>query len=335
MSQYRVGTVTVTNASAEVTGVDTLWESVGIEEGSIFMLQGLTTPYYIGSVDSNTVLQLTAPYAGDTDSGAEYVIVRDYFSSYDIPMINKGDVNWPALFNEAMRIITSQLAEIDTSPESTHNRGSCLLAQGSLYDEMTNVVSMLIPFEGMLTKIRAEVDVAPVGQDMIIDLLIDGVSIFGDDPDDQLHITDSTTLSNEETVSVCIAQYNTLSVNITQAGASETGGEDLRIIVYFDTTQETDTGGLVFVGASDSPYTVDTADRKIIVDSSEGDIEIILPGVTLVQGLQFYVIKDGVDTNTITVSTDDGNINGSSTLEFDTPWGSVLFLSNGTRYNTL
>jgi hypothetical protein len=111
MAQYRVGTISVTSGSADISGAGTLWDSIGIEDGSLINLEGNDGWYYIASVGSNTLLSLTAPYSGDTAASQSYVIVRDYLD-YDIPLMLRGDINWTSIFNEAMLKIKIQLDEI-------------------------------------------------------------------------------------------------------------------------------------------------------------------------------------------------------------------------------
>jgi len=111
MAQYRVGTISVTSGSADISGHSTLWDSIGIEDGSLINLEGNAGWYYIASVISNTSLTLTAPYSGNTAASQSYVIVRDYLD-YDIPLMLRGDVNWTSIFNEAMLKIKIQLDEI-------------------------------------------------------------------------------------------------------------------------------------------------------------------------------------------------------------------------------
>lgn len=80
MSDYGVGTVAVTNASATVTGTDTSWSSNvvagdyfrvdanGIAESSIW--------YKIASVDSNTQLTLESTYGEATENTLNYVVSK-------------------------------------------------------------------------------------------------------------------------------------------------------------------------------------------------------------------------------------------------------------------
>lgn len=80
---YAVGTVTVTNGDATVTGAGTLWQVDAdhprLQEGDTFIaLDGNDkTHYTILSVDSDTSIELTRPYQGTTQSGRTYQIYKN------------------------------------------------------------------------------------------------------------------------------------------------------------------------------------------------------------------------------------------------------------------
>ena len=119
MAQYRVGTVSINNGSAYVSGAGTLWQSTGITSGYLFALQGTDGWYYIANVQSNTALTLTAPYTGATASAETYVIIRDYLDPQHIPLMHRGDANWPSIFNEAMLRIQTALTGGSISPSGS------------------------------------------------------------------------------------------------------------------------------------------------------------------------------------------------------------------------
>lgn len=81
MASYRQGTVTVTQGSKIVTGVDTAFNVVGIYAGDIFSLvDGNNIPtgslYEVASVESDTKLTLLQAYQGTTGSAKGYVIMN-------------------------------------------------------------------------------------------------------------------------------------------------------------------------------------------------------------------------------------------------------------------
>ena len=78
MSWYRTGTVTVTNGSKTVTGVETLWAS-SVNAGDAFALvDGNLNPtgawYEVETVTSNTKMVLKQSYAGSTGSNKQYCV---------------------------------------------------------------------------------------------------------------------------------------------------------------------------------------------------------------------------------------------------------------------
>ena len=81
MASYRQGTITVTQGSKIVTGVDTAFNVVGIYAGDIFSLvDGNNIPtgslYEVASVESDTKLTLLQAYQGTSGSAKNYVIMN-------------------------------------------------------------------------------------------------------------------------------------------------------------------------------------------------------------------------------------------------------------------
>jgi len=109
MAQYKIGSASVTNGSATVTGVDTLW-SAEVSAGDIFTIVGDNAWYEVGSVGSNTSITLTSTYAGSTASGAQYAISRDFTTNKSIPYPQKGDIETASLLKRAMNIIDTELS---------------------------------------------------------------------------------------------------------------------------------------------------------------------------------------------------------------------------------
>ncbi|WP_457587275.1 hypothetical protein [Ensifer canadensis] len=75
---YITGTVTVTNGSTVVTGLDTAWVTTGLVAGGLFGLDsGDGNPIPIAAVDSDTKITLAKPWRGANAAGAGYWISRD------------------------------------------------------------------------------------------------------------------------------------------------------------------------------------------------------------------------------------------------------------------
>jgi hypothetical protein len=109
MAQYKIGSASVTNGSATVTGVDTLW-SAEVSSGDIFTIVGDNAWYEVGSVGSNTSITLTSVYAGASAIGAQYAISRDFTTNKSIPYPQKGDIETASLLKRAMNIIDNELS---------------------------------------------------------------------------------------------------------------------------------------------------------------------------------------------------------------------------------
>lgn len=73
-ADYSVGTATVTNGSAVVTGATTVW-GANVDAGMLLRI-GTERVYAVKSVDSNTQITLTEPYQGVTGSGKAYALTR-------------------------------------------------------------------------------------------------------------------------------------------------------------------------------------------------------------------------------------------------------------------
>lgn len=110
MSQYRVGTVTVANGDATVTNTDAVNSKfqTEVQAGDLFTVVGTGVVYQVGSVTSDTVLELSAPYVG-TGGTFDYVIARDFTPINNIPTINAQDIEKAAILTRALSIIDGLL----------------------------------------------------------------------------------------------------------------------------------------------------------------------------------------------------------------------------------
>ena len=73
MSQYKAGTVAVTNSNAAVVGIGTAFLA-NVSIGELFTIAGSSVPYSVGAVADDTHLTLSSNYAGLTTSGLAYAI---------------------------------------------------------------------------------------------------------------------------------------------------------------------------------------------------------------------------------------------------------------------
>lgn len=113
MSQYKDGTVSVTNGSNVVTGAGTLWLA-NISTGDLFTKAGDNVTYTVASIPSNTQITLTGNYGGSTSSGSSYGITID-FTPEGYPLLNDGDLNTGAIYNEALRLISNDKQALGTA----------------------------------------------------------------------------------------------------------------------------------------------------------------------------------------------------------------------------
>lgn len=111
--QYRVGTVDVTNGSAVVTGDVSKWLAE-VTVGDLFNVIGINATYQIGSIDSDTQITLTAPYAGATQLGVDYAISRDFTPIRKIPYLTKGDIDTATILQKSFEVIDNFVGGITT-----------------------------------------------------------------------------------------------------------------------------------------------------------------------------------------------------------------------------
>ncbi len=83
MSWYRLGTISLTEGSVEVTGLNTAFSSE-VRFSDILLVDGAL--YEIARVESDTKLKLSTPFVGATVDGSAYAIIRNLTnaSNYDL-----------------------------------------------------------------------------------------------------------------------------------------------------------------------------------------------------------------------------------------------------------
>ena len=111
MSQYKAGDVTVTNNSPTVTGINTLWLA-NVTASDSFTVAGDGVMYDVGSVDSDTQITLSAPYAGTTASGAVYAIGTGFTVPDSFPEMSQGDIETATIFTRGMRKIQGKISAL-------------------------------------------------------------------------------------------------------------------------------------------------------------------------------------------------------------------------------
>jgi hypothetical protein len=153
MSQYSTGTATVTNGSATVTGTNTLWLA-NVTAGDSFTIASTGVMYNVASVDSDTQVTLSAPYAGVTASGVVYAIGTGFTVPDSFPEMSQGDIETATIFTRGMRKIQSKFSGLvsdistntsdistntsDIADNTANNNRAALLAQATLSLDFAN-----------------------------------------------------------------------------------------------------------------------------------------------------------------------------------------------------
>lgn len=100
---------------------------------------------------------------------------------------------------------------------------------GSLVTGTSVTPVLIVPSSLTIEKGYAEVKVAPTGADLIVDLNVAGTSIWNDDQDNRLQITDGNTTGTETLFdTTSLAEAEGLTLDIDQVG-STTAGSDLTV----------------------------------------------------------------------------------------------------------
>jgi len=89
----------------------------------------------------------------------------------------------------------------------------------------------------------------------------------------------------------------------------------------------------VAIDATDSPFTMNIDDHLVLVDTSAGAVEISLPSA-VTAGNRKFIIKDkgNAASNSITVSSSSGNIDGFSSVSIENSYATLPVYSDGSDY---
>jgi hypothetical protein len=191
-----------------------------------------------------------------------------------------------------------------------------------------NLASTIIPFNGRIIKAKASLDNPPQGNPLSIRLRLNGNSITPT----QLTIQSGQLVSNTLILNVEVSEYDVLSMDITSIGSTSAGGNDLRVMVWYEEADATQS--LVSITTSDSPYTVSTSTRFIIAQPTTGQIAIYLPAPSACVGLPFTVKRNKNDVTyaVIVTSPSGGNIDGSASASLTSVYQATRFVSDGSNY---
>ena len=149
MSQYRTGTVQVTNGSTAVVGTGTAFLA-NVAAGQIFTVEGDNVWYEVASVSNDTHLALTANYGGTSGSSKAYAVATSFTPTLGLPYPEQGDVETASLFKRAMlylegfisgRLAKSVAGNQNVTLTSTEARNRTLHFTGAL----TGNINVIVP----------------------------------------------------------------------------------------------------------------------------------------------------------------------------------------------
>lgn len=137
MAQYRIGTVDVTSGSPVVQGFNTLWLA-NVGQGDVFVVRDGGVSYEVGSVDSNTQLTLTAPWAGPSLLNTTYGITRDFSPTRNYPLITRQDIETASIMRRALLKIDDDVYEATGPIRSSGN----LVSMDTVVGNGSNAISV-------------------------------------------------------------------------------------------------------------------------------------------------------------------------------------------------
>ncbi len=165
MSQYKTGSVAVTNGSAAVVGTGTLWAS-NAAAGQTFMINGAAVPYVVGSVNSDTSITLSSNYAGATQSGLSYEINTSRTPVFGFDYMEQKDIDTATTFKRAMFQIEKVLTGGVSYPT---------LTASAPYNISQTWNNGAVTFDALTVNIT---NTASAAASRLINLLVGGVSQF-------------------------------------------------------------------------------------------------------------------------------------------------------------
>lgn len=119
--QIKTGVVTVENQSPVVVGQGTQWLEQ-VLPGALFKVRGVPGIYEVGAVQTDTQLQLTAPFVGPTAQSVEYLIAIDFTSNIGLPEICTGDIEVPDIITRAFRLLDEAVVQGGSGSVTDHEQ---------------------------------------------------------------------------------------------------------------------------------------------------------------------------------------------------------------------
>lgn len=166
------GTVTVTQNSKTITGVNTTFLTEGVAASNRFKVSGDPTIYTIAlDATGETSLTLLEAFAGITQTEVSYEIFNDFETPYDLIRITPLTKDTSYVYNENIRIISDALADAGASIEHDQNVQKIYIGEPALDREWG-----FIKFTTDVTikKLRLRTDDYAPNASLILDMAIDG-----------------------------------------------------------------------------------------------------------------------------------------------------------------
>lgn len=150
MTQYRLGTISVTFGSRIVTGQGTAWTDRVTPLRDLLSVGAEDPVALIAAVVSDTELLLEEAWAGTSRTGATYAIMRDFDPATGAPLMAPGDVNPHLVYNRGiMRVGQSTAVGVASLEAVQQSRAARDAAQAAAQDLTTVAASI----EGILMQV--------------------------------------------------------------------------------------------------------------------------------------------------------------------------------------
>ncbi|MEA1651847.1 hypothetical protein UAJ10_22885 [Nitrospirillum sp. BR 11164] len=109
MTQYTTGTITLTNGSATVTGMGTVWLA-NLAPGALLTVSEDDPVAVVAAVTADGSLTLETPWPGASYTNTAYEAVRDFDPSTGAPLLSHGLRNTNVVVNRAILALGKQTA---------------------------------------------------------------------------------------------------------------------------------------------------------------------------------------------------------------------------------
>ncbi len=126
--------------------------------------------------------------------------------------------------------------------------------------------------------------------------------------------------------------YRDSSGNFVRLPVGATG-KTLRVSGGLPTWTDADaTSPSVATSTKTSSYTITGTDVVIFADATSGNVTITLPAASSFSGYNFYIKRIDSSSNTCSVASSGGTIDGTSSFSLDTQYFAVRVVSNGSNW---